>query len=206
MNEWVIIITIVVVLCLLERHYSQKDDTPPPVAAGDDAEADRVADPGLNVQVEQLGDYTPLTHMDATQRGEQLLKSRRYDEALEAFQQGVEDGDSWAEMFIGRLFDNGLGVEHSRSKAAVWYRRASISGNKVAQNRLGELFAEGKGVTRNEQTAFMLWEKAARQGYPPAQRHLARCYDEGIGTAKDYLQAKFWRDCAADSTPSQYEW
>lgn len=72
-----------------------------------------------------------------------------FDEGVAAYQKGAyatalkewkplaEQGDSGAQYRLGRMYDNGSGVEKDEKQAVIWYRKAAEQGNSDAQYNLG---------------------------------------------------------------------
>jgi hypothetical protein len=64
--------------------------------------------------------------------GYNQLLQRRYAEAISLFQQATAMGDAYAPMYIGQIFENGLGVARSVGQASYWYGVAINRGNAAA--------------------------------------------------------------------------
>jgi localization factor PodJL len=62
---------------------------------------------------------------------DQLLR-RRYAEAISLFQQATAMGDAYAPMYIGQIFEYGLGVARNVGQASFWYGVAINRGNAAA--------------------------------------------------------------------------
>jgi TPR repeat protein len=57
----------------------------------------------------------------------------------------ARQGDADSELMLGRMFENGIGVEQDYSEATIWYQRAADKGSRTAQDslrRLRELIQE----------------------------------------------------------------
>lgn len=81
---------------------------------------------------------------------------------------GAALGDPAAQMNLGYLYDQGLGVAQNRSEAARWYRLAADQGEPRAQYSLADLYLRGEGVQHDESAAFawfqrFQWFRGARQ-------------------------------------------
>lgn len=80
------------------------------------------------------------------------------------------------------------------------------NGNPKAQYNLGVCYHSGRnGLKQDYEQAAMWYQKAAElfmsaaeSGYDKAQLSLGICYTKGIGVPKDYGNAEFWFQEAAD--------
>jgi hypothetical protein len=75
--------------------------------------------PAANAQALRNNGYAELEH-------------RRYPEALSLLQQATLLGDAYAPLYIGQLFENGIGVARDVGQASYWYGIAINRGNGVA--------------------------------------------------------------------------
>jgi len=89
----------------------------------------------------KLAKTTPPTRRDApttanalTMRndGYTALRERRYRDALALLQQATMMGDPYAPMYIGQIFENGIGVPRDVGQASYWYGIAINRGNGAA--------------------------------------------------------------------------
>ena len=96
-------------------------------------------------------------------------ESGQYEAAHRIWQQRAQQGDDIAQINLGALYDNGLGIPQNAETAAKWYRRAAISGNPFGQYNLGCMYVEGRGVARDLVQAEKWYAKAADQELPMAQ-------------------------------------
>jgi TPR repeat protein len=67
------------------------------------------------------------------------LNRRRYPEALSLLQQATALGDPDAPMYLGKMFENGLGVAKDAPQASYWYRVAVERGNGDALSALDHI-------------------------------------------------------------------
>lgn len=118
--------------------------------------------------------------------------------ARNALQEAAAKGNSEAQFYIGRTYDNGIGAERNEKEAVSWYRKAADKGNAGAQLKLGRMYEVGIGVNRDPKEAVHWYRKAAEQGAPSAQMKLADFYQAGEAIAKDDSQAAGWYRKAAE--------
>ena len=107
-------------------------------------------------------------------------------------------GDADAQVSLGFMYDNGIGVAEDDVEAVKWYRKAAEQGNAKAQNNLGVMYEKGKGVAEDDAEAVKWYRKAAEQGDANAQHNLGVMYDHGEGVAQDAAEATRWFRKAAE--------
>jgi TPR repeat protein len=103
------------------------------------------------------------------------LLTGKYEQALETFVPLAEASDhAYAQYFLGRMYENGEGVEKNRSTAAEWYRKAAEKGVGDAQYRLGKMYEDGDGVPHDVEYAYGWYSVAAHLGNPKGTAAAAR--------------------------------
>lgn len=109
--------------------------------------------------------------------------------ALPYLQKSIEQGNSYALLYIGTLYEEGECVEQSYSKAIEIYQESPSKGNLVALFKLASLYTEGKGVEQDYSKAIELYKNAAANGNSTALIRLGEIYTEGKLVEKDYSKA-----------------
>jgi len=70
-------------------------------------------------------------------------------EAVKWFKLAAEQGDMYAQYYLGQMYQKGLGVERNDAEAAKWYRIAARKGDRGAKASLEALelsmLSEGDG-------------------------------------------------------------
>lgn len=91
--------------------------------------------------------------------------NRDYAAALKAWRPigERESENSAAQLFLGFMHANGLGLAKDPAAAAAWYRRSADQDNMVAQIRLGILHRRGEGVAQDPVQAYLWASLAARR-------------------------------------------
>ena len=107
-------------------------------------------------------------------------------------------GDATAQVGLGVLYAEGLGVPSDDVEAVRWYRLAADQGNAYGQANLGFMYETGRGVTQDHVKATRLYRLAADQGYAGAQYNLGAMYATGQGVPQDAMEAVRWYRLAAD--------
>ena len=64
-------------------------------------------------------------------------------EAVEWYRLAAEQGHAQAQLNLGILYDNGLGVKQDYAEAIRWYRQAAAQGNAQAQFKPGGMYDNG---------------------------------------------------------------
>ena len=70
-------------------------------------------------------------------------------EAAKWYRLAAEQGDAYAQFFLGRMYRGGKGVPQDDAKAAKWYRLSADQGNAYAQFSLGAMYYKGWGVPQD---------------------------------------------------------
>jgi len=115
-----------------------------------------------------------------------------YQTAFDKLMPLAKQGNAKAQMFLGNMHEDGLGVPQDFKEAFKWYSLAAKQGNADAQLLLGVMYEVGHGVTQDDKEAFKWYSLAAKQGVAQAQYNLGFIYKEGIGVPQDYVEAHKW--------------
>jgi hypothetical protein len=122
-----------------------------------------------------------------------------YATALAILRPLAEGGDAKAQVALGAMYAEGLGVAKDDREALRWYRMAAAQGVADAQNNLGVMYAEGRGdVAKDDQEAVRWFRLAAEQDHAEAQHNLGVMYANDRGVAKDAREAVRWYRLAAE--------
>lgn len=118
------------------------------------------------------------------------------------YRNAAEQGVASAQYSLGRMYEQGRGVEQDDQQATIWYRKAAEQGDVAAQNSLGRMYEKSLGgeIDFQQAAVWYLWyRKAAEQGDAEAQYNLGAMYNKGQGVPQDYQQAYAWSSVAAVS-------
>ncbi len=144
----------------------------PAAAATNVADKFTVVDCVLPGQVRKLGRRTTyLTARRATKTsildceirgGEYVAYDRAsYQTALNVWMDEAGAGDPQAQLYVGEIYEKGLGVAPDYDLAAVWYKKAAEQGLAPAQVNLGNLYEKGLGVPKDPDTALAWYRRAS---------------------------------------------
>lgn len=165
---------------------------------------------------------------DTLQSAKNAIESQNYTVALDQLRPLARDGNTDASNLLGRMYENGWGVEADQDEAARLYRLGANqghldsvtslralqnktfavefnrlmplakAGNAEAQNRIGEMLEFGQGVERDTTAAYQWFQRAAEQNEVSAWHNLGRSYNFGSGIEQNYATAEEWYRKAAD--------
>ena len=89
---------------------------------------------------------------------DRILQARQTSDETRAL---AEQGDARAQVYLGFMYVNGLGVPQDNVEAVWWYRRAAEQGSADAQSNLGFMYGTGAGVPPDYVAAHMWFNLAA---------------------------------------------
>ncbi|MBS4049932.1 MAG: caspase family protein [Methylomonas sp.] len=119
----------------------------------------------LGSQMTYLSARRPIrtTAADCEVRGGEYVAYDRanYASALNIWLPKAQEGDAAAQLYVGEIFEKGLGEKADYQAAAQWYEKAANQGNFQAQLNLGHLYEKGLGVPQNKETAMRWYRKSA---------------------------------------------
>jgi TPR repeat protein len=90
------------------------------------------------------------------------------------FQRVAEQGDAEAQLKLGYMFYEGLGVPKNYILALKWYKKAAEQGNVQAMYSLGEMYYYGDGVEDDDAEAAKWYQRAAERGHRDAAQMLRK--------------------------------
>ena len=117
------------------------------------------------------------------------FRQGHFAEALQDWQRAADAGDANGALYIGVLYDTGLGVRQNYRHAMEWYKRAAEAGNAVAAFNVGVLYDAGLAVVKDPGQAATWYAFAAKRDFPRAAYNLAMLYESGTGVRRDKARA-----------------
>jgi TPR repeat protein len=129
--------------------------------------------------------------------GVAALDQYDYTAARKIFTALAQGGDAQAEIWLGRMDQEGLGSAANGADAVAWFSKAAQLGAPEAERRLGELYLRGDLVLQDVAQARQWLEQAAQHHDEMAAHDLGTIYATGLGVAKDPKQAYAWLSIAA---------
>ncbi|MEZ5917223.1 MAG: tetratricopeptide repeat protein [Parvularculaceae bacterium] len=100
-----------------------------------------------------------------------------YERAAGWFRLAAARGDARAEVRLGLMYAEGVGVSRDRAIAASHFATAAAKQNADGAFYLGVAFLNGDGVPQNYPQAEKFFTLAASKGHGEAAYHLALLYD-----------------------------
>lgn len=120
-----------------------------------------------------------------------------YATALKEWTPLAEQGDGFAQLNLGVMYDLGEGVPKDHQEANKWYKLAAEQDIAQAQYNLGYAYNKGQGVPQDHQEANEWYRLAAEQGHTSAQTNLGYMYGQGLGVLQDNVLAHMWYNLSA---------
>jgi len=112
-----------------------------------------------------------------------------YAAALSSYREAADQGSPAAMLFIGYMYENGLGLNKDFGEALFWYRKSAEAGEGMAMFNIGVFYRDGRGVKADQKEAFRWFSRAAELGVPDAAYSMAQAYNDGRGVTPDYKLA-----------------
>lgn len=123
--------------------------------------------------------------------------AENWDAAAPACTKAAKKGEPFAQVALGLMHEDGLGVPLDYGKAVEWYTKAAMQGHPPAQTNLGNMHLNGLGVPQNLPKAVEWYTKAGNQGHAEALLNLGGMYQMGRGVPQSNYKAYFWYNLAA---------
>ena len=117
------------------------------------------------------------------------FQNGRFAEAFQQWTAAAAAGDARGALFVGVLYDTGLGVGQSYPQALDWYRRAADAGNATGMFNVGVMHDAGRGVPPDPAQAASWYERAAAKGFGRAEYNLGLLYQAGTGVRASRTRA-----------------
>ena len=125
------------------------------------------------------------------------FRNGQFSEAFQAWRTEAERGDAASALYLGVLYDTGIGVPQDYAQALDWYKRGGASGNPTAMFNAAVMYDVGRGTEPNPAAAIDWYGRAAKTGYARADYALGLVYEDGIGVPRDRaLAIRYYRDAA----------
>lgn len=129
--------------------------------------------------------------------GANSYQNKDYIKAKERFENAASHGSIKAEVMLGTMYAEGVGVTKDNQQAMVWFRKAAERNDADAQNMMGYLFINGNGVIQDYKQALFWYHKSADSGNAEGQFRLGSMYMAGLGVNKDENAAvELWKKSA----------
>lgn len=135
---------------------------------------------------------------DQLEEGKTAFLRQEYQKAYTLLLPLAEGGDAYAQINIGYMLSQGLGVIRNEREAIRWYEKAAIKGDSDAQYNIGSMYETGRGTKQDYKKALEWYTRSAEQGNAYAQANLGSLYYNGNGVEIDYKKAVSWYTKSAE--------
>lgn len=113
-----------------------------------------------------------------------------YEESFPLFWELADEGNAYAQYFVGESYKYGYGVEGSSEKCVYWYMTAAANGDGYGQASLGTCYRDGYGVGADYEKMLYWYTLSAQQANPSGLINLGYCYHKGIGVEVNLEEAR----------------
>lgn len=154
-----------------------------------------------------MGASVAIADIDA---GKEAYFMGEYERAIEAFMPDANAGNTYAQVKIGFMYENGWGVDRSYVAAANWYQRAIDGGDPEGNVAMAKLHAYGRGLPRDYARVEQLIHDAGEKGYHHAYYVMGEFHNDndafGLNTrqALDYFLLAAEHNAAASLVNGHY--
>jgi len=122
---------------------------------------------------------------DEYQKAEKCYQDEDYETAIKIYEALASNGSVDCQIFIGWMYQQGLGTDIDYGKAEEWFQKAASGDSAEALFFLGKLYARKGNLVK----AKDYYEDAAKHEYSPALYRLGWYYEHGKGIPKDNNKA-----------------
>lgn len=150
--------------------------------------------------------WSSLLFADPLGEAELALNTGDYQTAYRLFNELAEKNEPGAMIGLGRMYQDGLGVQKNRDTAIEWFGKGVTIWNQRAKEgdprayaSLGVLFNKGIGFQQDKsraqryfRTAFDMAQPKALEGDHDAQHLIGMLYSSGKGVNKDIYAGADW--------------
>ena len=109
----------------------------------------------------------------------------------------AEKNNIQAQLVLGIMHEQGIGVALNDTRSAYWWQRALDNGYVDIAKALGSMYMSGRGVPLDYKKGMELYLLAAEHGNPHAIKFIALGYKRGLGLPQNDEKAAAWGAKAA---------
>lgn len=127
-------------------------------------------------------------------------EAMNHEALVEKLQFLLKDGNPYASLNLGFLYENGNGVEQNYTEALAHYVLADQMGLPEAKYQMGVTCEFGRcGVAQSYEIAAKIYAEAAGLGHSDAQCQLGGLYERGYGVEQSSEKAAHYYKLASES-------
>ena len=136
----------------------------------------------------------------AFETGIKAYRTGDLDAAVAAWTTSADGGHPMSAFLLGRLYEQGRGVEQSDYQSFKYYQMAADEGQAQAGVKVGKIYLTGNkdlDIDRDYKMAIKYFEIGALASWPESQYMLADMYRRGLGVNGDRTESLRWLILAA---------
>ena len=119
----------------------------------------------------------------------QAFNDQNYSAALVEFSYLSDEGNADASYYLGKMYDEGLGVTQDKEKALAYFKKSDAGYNTAATLALANAFLADDKIAEYGELGVQYLKKAAYAGSGEAFYLLGNVYAAGQIVPKDYTYA-----------------
>jgi uncharacterized protein len=112
----------------------------------------------------------------------EALVQKDYAKAVQLYRPLAAAGNPEAQVNLGYMFDEGLGVSRDYGEAVRWYRFAADQGEPQGLSNLANMYRDGVGVQQDYVQAHLWFDLAAGRFATEEKRDAAAKDRDNVGT------------------------
>lgn len=116
---------------------------------------------------------------------EEYFNDEEYEKAFQLYKRLADKGSVDSQVFVGWMYQNGLGVKKDVNIAFSWYEKAANLGSAEGQFYVAKSYAIQNKFNETKEWYY----KSAEKNYSPALFRLGWIYDTGRGVKADKEKA-----------------
>ncbi|MGC7560008.1 tetratricopeptide repeat protein [Pasteurella sp. PK-2025] len=146
----------------------------------------------MTLLVSAMNVFAQLEADPVFEQGAEAYKRGDHTTAFKLWLSRAEQGDMSAQFNVGRMYDEGDGVEQNKQLALKWYQKSAEQHHPDAQYHLALMYSEGDGVAQDFKQAYKWYSQSALQGDARAVYNLGTLYANGEGVERNWERAKMY--------------
>ncbi|HDR1204990.1 TPA: sel1 repeat family protein [Pasteurella multocida] len=157
--------------------------------------------------VSAMNVFAQLEEDPVFEQGAEAYKHGDHTTAFKLWLSRAEQGDMSAQFNVGRMYDEGDGIEQDKQQALKWYQKSAEQHHPDAQYHLGLMYSEGDGIAQDFKQAYKWYSQSAIQGDARALYNLGTLYANGEGVERNWDRAKmYFKQACKAGLPEGCNW
>ena len=127
--------------------------------------------------------------------------------ALAQLKTRANKGESKAQWWLGRMYEEGDGVPKDMAQALTWLTKAADTGYAIAASYLGAIYGAGDSVPKNDSLSWTWYERSADLGDEKAQLWVGKLYAlRGLKELGEELVVNQHNGASGSDLVAAYKW